>query len=60
MEHLTKELSPSSSCVQIFSSAPCVSNILNVCPSNMVKDQVPHPYKATDKIVHLYGLYFDL
>jgi hypothetical protein len=47
--------SPLPSSIQISSSAPC-SQTLSVYVPPLVKDQVSHPYRITDKIIVLYIL----
>jgi hypothetical protein len=42
---------------QIFSSAPCFQ-ILSLCSSLNIRDQVSHPYRTTGKIIVLYILIF--
>jgi hypothetical protein len=41
-----------------YSPKHSVLNILNLCPSLNVRNNVSHPYKATGKIIVLYILIF--
>jgi hypothetical protein len=54
---LQSPVTPSLSGPNILQST-LFSNTLNLCFSLNMKDQVPHPYKTTGKIIDLYILIF--
>jgi hypothetical protein len=42
--------------VQIFSSAPLLSNTINLCSSLSARDELSHPYKTTGTIIVPYTI----